>query len=124
MGWFDNPYSEPEKFDLSIVGMVQREPCYDFNMCVVWKHTSGTHYYGFDSGCSCPSPFEDVTSLDKLSRLHWKNFKKFEVEVREWGDDHNVPAVEVETFLNKAHLSVHARPTKSLLGQLDRMIAL
>lgn len=123
MAW-DTVWSEPDMFGLKIVGVVQREPCYDFNMCVVWKHKGGKHYFGFDSGCSCPSPFEDVDSIDKLSRLHRRNFKKFETEVRGWGECQNVPAVEVETFLNKAYMSVHVRPVKTLQDELDRMIVL
>jgi hypothetical protein len=50
-------------------------------MCVVWKEARGSYWIGEDSGCSCPSPFEDVHDKNELdgpynkkglkSRLEW-----------------------------------------------------
>jgi hypothetical protein len=70
MGW-DSPdvYYQSDKFDLEIVAEVEwSAPCYDFDLTVVWVDKEGTYYWASDSGCSCPSPFEDYNSLDSLDR--------------------------------------------------------
>jgi hypothetical protein len=62
-----NVYYDPEKFDLEQFGEIQwGEPCYDFDLTVVWRRKAdGAFLYAEDSGCSCPSPFEQ-TGLDDL----------------------------------------------------------
>lgn len=56
-----NIYYDPEQFGLETVGEISWGiPCYDFDLTVVWKRKSdGVFVYAEDSGCSCPSPFED-----------------------------------------------------------------
>jgi hypothetical protein len=68
MGYYNDPYSSPEKYGLEIVGEVEwyDEP-YEFDMTVVWKDKEGQLYYASDSGCSCPSPFEDFDSVQDLT---------------------------------------------------------
>lgn len=62
-----DPYYNPEKFGLTTIGEVQwDDDCYGFDLTVVWKHEDGSFYWASDSGCSCPSPFEDYTSLESL----------------------------------------------------------
>lgn len=61
-------YAQPEKFGLTTVGEIEwSEPDYSFDLTVVWRAGDGTLYWGDDSGCSCPSPYEDVESLGDLS---------------------------------------------------------
>ena len=57
----NNPYYSPEKSGLEIIGEVDfSDGSYQFNYLVVWKDlATGKLYYAEDSGCSCPSPFED-----------------------------------------------------------------
>jgi len=69
MSWEYNPYYSPEKLGLKIVGVVEKEPDYDFDMFVVWESEDGTIYMASDSGCSCPSPFEDYHSIEQLERI-------------------------------------------------------
>lgn len=93
MSYYNDVYSSPEQHDLEIVGVLD-DPyaCYDFNMLVVWLHVSGKVYWGTDSGCSCPAPFEGygtIEDLDELSHGRWMEFQK-EVEehcVPETGPD-------------------------------------
>lgn len=60
-------YYNPEHFGLTEIGSIQWGAyCYDFDLTVVWQHEDGTLYWADDSGCSCPSPFEDFTSLESL----------------------------------------------------------
>lgn len=66
-----NPYDSPDKFGLEIV-RVYDEPdlSYEFNMVVVWRDKkTGKEYWAADSGCSCPSPFENVSSMADLHEL-------------------------------------------------------
>lgn len=69
--WDSNPYYNPEKFDLTPIAELEMyEPNYSFDTVVVWKHNeNGLLYWAHDSGCSCPSPFEEYTSLEQLSVL-------------------------------------------------------
>ncbi len=58
-----NPYYDPEKSGLVKVGELdEAELSYEYNTLVVWRHEpSGRVFYARDSGCSCPTPFEDYT---------------------------------------------------------------
>lgn len=70
-----DPYHQPEAFGLTLLGSVDRyEPDYSFDIVAVWYHEDGRLFVGSDSGCSCPSPFEDSTSLADLT------------EVQGWGE--------------------------------------
>lgn len=74
MGYYTpDVYNQPEKFGIEVVGSIDlAEPCYSFDMFVVWKRPKpdGTYEFGWltDSGCSCPSPFEDNTNVNDI---HW-----------------------------------------------------
>lgn len=124
MGYYGNPYGSPEKFGLKIVSVVGHMD-YDFNMCVVWQSAiftdSPAHYYGFDSGCSCPSPFENIFSIKDLHCL--RDFEPFEREVTDWGQRAGVSRIDVVTFLDKVHVSIHMRPTKKTAEELDGLLA-
>lgn len=63
-----NVYYNPEDFGLVIVGSTElSEPCYSFDTLVVWQHIeTGEFYAAHDSGCSCPSPFEDFSGVEDL----------------------------------------------------------
>lgn len=52
---------DPEFFGLrKVTEFDVSEPCYDFDTVVVFFHEdTETYYWARDSGCSCPSPFED-----------------------------------------------------------------
>ncbi len=62
-------YCDPEKFGLEVVANAElSEPCYSFDMAVVWYSKDAKKFYwGQDSGCSCPSPFEGVHLIDLSS---------------------------------------------------------
>ncbi len=90
--WEDVYYS-PEKFGLEKVGEVEDpQAFYSFNTFAIWRAADGTLYWGQDSGCSCPSPFENVRSLSDLKTggsgeaaadaLEWA--ESFNPEGRSW----------------------------------------
>jgi hypothetical protein len=69
-------YYDPEKFGLTVIGEIEwSSGSYEYDMTVVWRRTSdGVFVYAEDSGCSCPSPFEnqgveDLTVLRKRGGL-------------------------------------------------------
>lgn len=69
---YNNPdvYYQPEAFGLTPLGQLDDPDAdWSFDIFSVWKHESGKIYYGEDAGCSCPSPFEDATSLDHLTEV-------------------------------------------------------
>lgn len=64
-----NIYYDPEKSGLTTIGEIDwSSGCYEFSLTVVWKRADGAFVYGEDSGCSCPSPFED-TGIDDLTEI-------------------------------------------------------
>ena len=61
-------YYDPKDYGLELVGDAEEEDqCYSFCIFAVWKDAEGTLYWGDDSGCSCPSPFEDYASKNDLN---------------------------------------------------------
>lgn len=74
---WDNAYSACEKLGLEQVLMIDYSSgCYEFDCRVIWRHKeTGVYYTAKDSGCSCPSPFEDYRpspfeDYRKLEDLH------------------------------------------------------
>jgi len=60
-----NPYYSPESLGLTTVATVEDEPDYDFQILAIWSDGK-RFYWAEDTGCSCPTPFEDYTTLDSL----------------------------------------------------------
>lgn len=83
-------YYNPADHGLEIVGEFDwDEPCYSFDICVVWKERRGVYWVGNDSGCSCPSPFEYITDKNELDGPYNKTGLKRRLEglVEERADD-------------------------------------
>lgn len=78
-------YGSPEKYDLEIVDVLDDpNACYRFDMLVVWRHMlSGKVYWFTDSGCSCPSPFEDCRAVEDLEELTPERWMEFQKDVEE-----------------------------------------
>ncbi len=95
----DNIYYHPEVHGLVEVAKIDySEGGYQFDYRVVWLHTeSGVLYTGRDSGCSCPSPFEDFNGIADLERLNWQ---ELEDELREEYDSNyrNVSPADIGEF--------------------------
>jgi hypothetical protein len=107
MAW-DTPdvYDSPEKFGLKIIDQLdERDLSYMFNMVVAWKHEeSGKVYVARDSGCSCPSPFEDCTSLDKLDEITKESFEELRKELLSEDEGFNI--ADVKGFLNEVEAAL------------------
>lgn len=76
-------YHSPKDHGLYVVVEVElAEADYSFNLLVVWKHKdTGDLYWATDSGCSCPSPFEDYGSIEQLDKLD--DLRAIELELKE-----------------------------------------
>ena len=73
-----NIYCNPEYFDLQVIGDVDIADIYEFNILLVLQNIiTKKLYYLQDSGCSCPTPFEDAT-IDCLQLITKDNMKYFE----------------------------------------------
>lgn len=95
-----DPYYQPEHFKLTFLGSLD-EPnmSYEFHILQVWIHESGKMYYAEDSGCSCPSPFENLHKLEDLTELN--DYTEFaqrvdDFYVREEGDTSAFQVEKVE----------------------------
>lgn len=93
-----NVYYNPEDFGLIPVAELElTEPDYSFDTVVVWIHPeSGLIYWAHDSGCSCPLPFEDFTSLESLSLVFPDTYDELRRYV-----EHSYSAAERASFLRK-----------------------
>lgn len=65
-----NVYYKPESFGVETVGEIElEEGLYSFNLVLVLRDLeTGKFYVNQDSGCSCPSPFEDFKTKESLGQ--------------------------------------------------------
>lgn len=96
-------YHQPEEFGLAQVADIDYSTgSYEFDMRVVWRHTdTGVLYTARDSGCSCPSPFEDYMSIEQLERASLAELRaevEAEARDREYGTP-NITMTEGNDFL-------------------------
>ena len=54
-----NPYYNPEKLELELYSLGEPGLSYEYNTLCFWATTDGKIYTASDSGCSCPTPFEN-----------------------------------------------------------------
>lgn len=70
-----NPYYNPEKLELEILSFDEPEMSYEYNILCFWATKNGLIYSASDSGCSCPTPFEEYSGetqkdvIQKLERI-------------------------------------------------------
>jgi hypothetical protein len=80
-------YSCPENYGLELIFETDLDnESYQFNILAVWREIkTGRIFVGRDSGCSCPSPFEDCTSVDELEEINLKSLGNLVAQLREAG---------------------------------------
>ena len=104
MSWGEDVYYNAEKHGLVVVAEIDdADSCYSFDLTVVWKNTeTGDKYWANDSGCSCPSPFEDIQSIDGLTPLKtdadWDRLVVFLMGFSR----KNYPLADINRFLSEA----------------------
>lgn len=111
---YDSPdvYHQPEHFGLTPIDTLDldNEP-YQFHYLCVWKHEDGRVFWAEDSGCSCPSPFENYRSLESLEHLKEieplkRRLKGREEETKQYKYRYFPPKQEVEDFLLAVELAL------------------
>lgn len=55
----DNPFYYASKFDLELISFERSSGSYEFDTIAFGATKDGQIYTAWDSGCSCPTPFED-----------------------------------------------------------------
>jgi hypothetical protein len=79
MSYEKNAYYHPEALGLTLVAELEySDACYQYDTRVVWEK-DGALYTARDSGCSCPTPFENYNSLESLERA---DYAQLESEVK------------------------------------------
>lgn len=79
MDYYSNIYYHPEKWGMSIFDQIDTAGSYEFDMFVIWeKDDDKTLWYATDSGCSCPTPFENIDSMGDLNQITTDTFYNFE----------------------------------------------
>ena len=62
----NNPYYNAAEFGLEDLGSIQwGEPSWNFDLTNVWRD-GDVYFVASDSGCSCPSPFENYEGRKDL----------------------------------------------------------
>ena len=86
-----NPYYSPEKCGLVLIGEVDRsDECYQFDLLVVWQDNESKKLYcAEDSGCSCPTPFEEVHRLSDMEEI--EDPIKFARQAKAWWNNGCTP---------------------------------
>jgi len=71
-----NVYYNPELSGLKIFEDLDTAGSYEFDIFLILEDALGMLYYCSDSGCSCPTPFEDVTEVMEITKDTLYNFDK------------------------------------------------
>ena len=97
-----NIYYNPEHYELVPVAEIDySDGDYCFDLRVVWRsRLDGRLYTARDSGCSCPSPFEDYGSLESLDALHLPELEQEAADELRGTSANRTPA-EVAHFLRE-----------------------
>ena len=76
---------------------------YEFHLVAVWKDPDGKLYGAADSGCSCPTPFADLTpdGMKPIGELGDLDPLFKSLHIRE--DDEDFKKASVLTFKGKVH---------------------
>ena len=109
-----NPYYDPEELQLELLSYDEPHLSYEYNTLCFWATEDGRIYSASDSGCSCPTPFENYEGdtqkevLQKLERVG--SVEQAESIFDSWNKYDE----------NKAHLPNHERDkmTKWVLERL------
>lgn len=101
-----NPYYNPEKCGLEIFESIDTAESYEFNMFVIWKKIDdNTLWWDVDSGCSCPSPFDNGDHGHDLKSVTKETLRGFnEVLKNHCGisiEDYNSIKQKVKNYLNQ-----------------------
>ena len=92
-----NVYYAPETWGLELVGEIEYSSAsYEFDTRVIWKDKNNQFFTARDSGCSCPTPFEDYETFDDLEKPTLKTLiDEINADIREYSNDNLQTAMAV-----------------------------
>ena len=100
MGW-----REEDTKTMDFVAELDRsDHSYQFDYLRVVRSEDGRYFYGTDSGCSCPSPFEDFHRESDWTPLtkHPDSLSSFKASVESWVDGSSyLAAGDVSAFIDE-----------------------
>lgn len=101
-----NPYYDPDKSGLEKVAELDfSSGAWEFDLTVVWtKKGEKKFYWADDSGCSCPSPFENYNEEEQLQSGGFKEIRNHlnsRFDGGGWGQ--YVKITELHPVLEKLH---------------------
>lgn len=98
-----NIYYDPEKFGLVIVDVIElTDEQYQFDTLVIWRELETEKlYWARDSGCSCPTPFENYHGIEDLTPF---NIDSVRAEILGEMSRGYVSAEKVAQFLDNLQL--------------------
>jgi len=99
------PFYNPENFGLELTGSVDTAGAYEYDEFAVWVHKENKSiYYATDSGCSCPTPFEEVT-IETMTRVPDPNALRS--PMKSWGEssygERPLTGVQISDLIKKVH---------------------
>lgn len=95
-----NVYDKPGAFGLALVGTVEADLWYEFDITAVWVK-DGKVYAARDSGNSAAEPFENYTDITHLTEIRDAEKLRALIGGSSYSSDYD-PA-EVRDLVNKVH---------------------
>ena len=84
---WDKPFNNNTKYPHEVLYMLEDpNSIYDFDAYIIGKWPDGTYFWAHDSGCSCPSPFEQVDTEPLTNKKDLDNLL-YVVTQRNYGPD-------------------------------------
>lgn len=79
----ENIYYHPEKSGFEIFDSIEMDASCEYSTTLILRNTeSGRLFYVQDSGCSCPTPFDEASEAD-LKPLVLETIEEFERDIEE-----------------------------------------
>lgn len=106
MKFTENPYYSPELCGLEIFESIDTADSYEYDLFVIWKKLDDdTLWWDTDSGCSCPSPFDNGDHGHDLKLINADTLHNFYEELKSHCDitqkDINNIYKKVTDYINK-----------------------
>ena len=111
MDYDHNVYYNPASWGMEIFAELDNPNLsYEYETLIVLKHVeSGKFYWAHDSGCSCPTPFEDYGKLEDLTALTQQTFADFESEVKDFGYEPELMVAEKQDIVRKVKAALRSK---------------
>lgn len=107
MNYENNVYYSPEKWGMSIFDQIDTAGAWEFDMFVIWeKDDDNTLWYATDSGCSCPTPFENIESMKDLDQITTDTLYNFEQALK---NHTNISTEDYKKMYNSVKLHLKSK---------------